>query len=202
MKTLIYIRVSSEGQNTARQVEALTDWAIKTGSTETETVIDKISGSIPAMQRGLKNALNGFERVVVQDLDRLGRDTIDILTTIKKFTEKGINLTVTSLGMDTLQPDGKENAAFKVILSVMATLAELERGKIRERQAQGIAIAKKQGKYKTVGRKEGSVETKEQTLSKYKHVVKALKDGLSLRKTAKLCDVSVNTVQKVKEALQ
>jgi len=200
--TLLYIRVSSEGQNTARQEQELKAWAKKTGSKKTKTIIEKISGSVAAKDRGLNEAfkIEGLKRVIVQDVDRLGRDTIDILQTIKAFTASNINLTVTALGMDTLLPNGKVNESFKLILSVMATLAEMERTKIRERQTQGIAIAKANGKYK--GRKKGTHKTDDEILSKYKNVVRQLNDGQSIRNAAKICNVAINTVQKVKRTMK
>jgi DNA invertase Pin-like site-specific DNA recombinase len=200
--TLLYIRVSTDEQNTARQEKELKAWALRTGSKNTKTIIEKISGSVPAAERKLNRAfsMDGLKRVVVQDVDRLGRDTIDILQTIKKFTQKGINLTVTALSSDTLTPTGAENPAFKLILSVMATIAEMERTKIKERQRQGIEIRKLQGGYK--GRKIGTVDSPQKIINKHQKVVKEIKAGLSVRKVAKLCDVSPNTVQRVKRALK
>jgi DNA invertase Pin-like site-specific DNA recombinase len=199
--TILYIRVSSEEQNTARQEKDLKDWATKTGSTNTKTIIEKISGSVAAKDRRLNEVflMQGIKRVVVQDIDRLGRDTIDILQTIKSFTSSNINLTVTALGMDTLLPNGKENQSFKIVLSVMATLSELERMKIKERQMQGIAIAKAEGKYK--GRQKGTVKTPIQILAKHKNVVRQLRANQSIRNIAKICKVSPTTVQTVKKAM-
>lgn len=196
--TVLYIRVSSESQNTERQEHELKEWSLKTGSKNITTIIEKISGATSTKDRRFNEVFNmeNVGRVVVHDIDRLGRDTIDILQTIKSLTAKGINLTVTGLGMDTILPNGKENDAFKIVLSVMATLAEMERKKIKERQKQGIARAKKKGKYK--GRKVGTTESKDVVLAKYKNVVKELNNNTSIRRTAKLCDVSINTVQKVK----
>lgn len=196
--TVLYIRVSSESQNLDRQIHTLTEWAKKTGSNNIEVITEKISGATSTKDRRFNEIFNmeNVGRVVVQDVDRLGRDTIDILQTIKRLTAKNINLTVTGLGMDTLLPNGKENEAFKIVLSVMSTLAEMERKKIKERQKQGIERAKKKGKYK--GRKVGTTESKDIFLAKYKNVVKELKNNTSIRRTAKLCDVSINTVQKVK----
>lgn len=127
--------------------------------------------------------------------------TIDILQTIKKLTDKNINVTVTALGMDTLLPNGKVNESFKIVLSVMATLAEMERTKLKERQRQGIELAKKKGKYK--GRTVGATKSTDKLLSENKAVVKELKKEtpLSLRKIAAIGNCSVNTVQKVKRAL-
>lgn len=203
MKTVLYIRVSSESQNIERQEQALKEWAIKTGSKETITIIEKVSGSISATKRAFNQIfkMSDVQRVIIQNIDRLGRDTIDILQTINQLTQKGINLTVTALGIDSILPNGKENESFKVILAVMATLAELERKKIKARQKQGIAIAKRKGKYK--GRKKGTTKPIEQLLAENKKVVKELKQEkpLSLRKIAAISGRSVNTVQKVKRAL-
>jgi len=200
--TVLYIRVSSESQNTDRQEQALKDWALKTGSENTYTIIEKVSGSVPAQDRRLNEVFEmpGVKRLVVKDVDRLGRDTIDILQTIKKLKRHNINVTITNLGLDTLLPNGKENESMKLVLSVMATLAEMERQKIRERQKEGIAIAKKKGKY--TGRKKGTTEDTETFLAKYKHVQRKVRKGLSLREIASACDVSVNTVRKVKGALE
>ena len=201
--TVLYIRVSSEGQNIDRQESALKDWAIKTGSTNTQTIIEKISGSVSSTQRQFNRIfkMDGVKRVVVQDIDRLGRDTIDILQTIKKLTANNINVTVTALGMDTLLPNGKVNESFKIVLSVMATLAEMERTKIKERQRQGIKLAKKKGKYK--GRPAGATKSVDKFLAENKTVVKELKKEkpLSLRKIAAIGNCSLNTVQKVKRAI-
>jgi DNA invertase Pin-like site-specific DNA recombinase len=196
--TVLYIRVSSESQNTERQILELESWAKKTGSVNTKTIIEKISGSVSTKDRRFNEVFNdaNINRVVVHDIDRLGRDTIDILQTIKRLTDAGINLTVTSLGMDTILPNGKVNESFKIVLSVMATLAEMERTKLKERQRQGIAIAKKDGKYK--GRAKGAIKSDEVFLNENKAVIKQLKNNVSIRNTAKICKVSVGTVQKVK----
>lgn len=81
----------------------------------------------------------------------------------------------------------------------MANIAEMERESLLERQREGIAIAKAKGAYK--GRVKGSVESDKEVLRRYKNVVKQLKNGQSLRATAKLTDVSLGTVQKVKRLI-
>ncbi|MBR9853886.1 MAG: recombinase family protein [Algicola sp.] len=75
----------------------------------------------------------------------------------------------------------------------------MERETLLERQREGIAIAKAKGVYK--GRLRGSSEPKDVFLSKYSNVQKRLKEGHSMRNTAKLCDVSLGTVQKVKRLI-
>lgn len=127
----------------------------------------------------------------------MGRNLFDILSTLEVFNEKNITLKVDNLGIESLV-NGKPNSAFKLIISVMANIAEMKQTML-ERQREGIKIAIAKGIYK--GRVKGSKETDQQVLDKYKNVVKYLKQGQSLRNTAKLCNVSLGTVQKVKGIL-
>ncbi|WP_146106072.1 recombinase family protein [Apibacter adventoris] len=135
--------------------------------------------------------------ISVHSIDRLGRNLFDILSTLEVFNEKNITLKVDNLGIESLV-NGKPNSAFKLIISVMANIAEMKQTML-ERQREGIKIAIAKGIYK--GRVKGSKETDQHVLDKYKNVVKYLKQGQSLRNTAKLCNVSLGTVQKVKGIL-
>lgn len=189
-----YIRVSTSGQNTARQEEKQFK--------EEKIYIDVVSGSIPFSERIKGNELfndiknNYINYVSVSSIDRLGRNLYDILTTLEFFNKHGVTLKVDNLGIESLI-DGEENSAFKLIVTVMANIAEQTRNSILIAQKEGIAIAKaKQTVYK--GRVKGSVETDDVFLSKYKDVIKNLKKGNSIRDTAKICNTSIGTVQKVK----
>lgn len=189
-----YIRVSTGNQKTARQ---------EAKATKNEKLfIDIVSGSIPFSEREEgKKLLQEIEEgninyVSVSSIDRLGRNLYDILTTLETLKEKKVILKVDNLGIESLV-NGKENQAFKLIISVMANIAEMERETILERQREGIALAKAKGLYK--GREKGSVESDEEFLAKYKEVIKSLRKGNSLRDTAKICCVSLGTVQKVKK---
>ncbi|WP_275140969.1 hypothetical protein [Elizabethkingia meningoseptica] len=117
----------------------------------------------------------------------------------KLTTKNEVTLKVDNLGIESLV-NNKPNSAFKLIISVMANIAEMERDTMLERQKVGIKIAIAKGVYK--GRVKGSKESDEQVLVKYKEVVKYLKRGQSLRDIAKLCNVSLGTVQKVKKILE
>lgn len=188
-----YIRVSTGNQKSARQEAKATK--------DEKIFIDVVSGSVPFSEREEgKNLLLEIEEgkinfVSVSSIDRLGRNLYDILTTLETLKEKKVILKVDNLGIESLV-NGKENQAFKLIISVMANIAEMERETILERQREGIALAKAKGLYK--GREKGSVESDAEFLAKYKEVIKSLKKGNSLRDTAKICKVSLGTVQKVK----
>ncbi|WP_337084889.1 recombinase family protein [Elizabethkingia anophelis] len=191
-----YIRVSTGNQNTERQ--------LKKNHPNEKLYIDIVSGAIPFKERGQGNKLiqdieaDSIKYISVHSIDRLGRNLFDILATLELLNEKKVTLKVDNLGIESLV-NNKPNSAFKLIISVMANIAEMERETMLERQKEGIKIAIAKGVYK--GRVKGSKESDEQVLSKYKEVVKYLKRGQSLRDIAKLCNVSLGTVQKVKRIL-
>ncbi|WP_417260819.1 recombinase family protein [Celeribacter sp.] len=188
-----YIRISTPNQNFERQL-------LKKHSEEV-LFIDKISGSISFKDRLEGNNLmdkvskGEINQITVKAVDRLGRNILDILTTIEFFEINLCNLKVENLGINSLI-DGKPNPAFKMIVSVLANVAEMERNSILERQREGIKIAKAKGIYK--GRKRGTILSDKDFLFKYKNVVKDLKSGISIRKTALIHNISATTVQKVK----
>lgn len=188
-----YVRVSTPSQNTERQ--------LKEKHPNEYLYIDICSGATPFKERpkGLKlledTKAKKINYISVAAVDRLGRNTLDVLNTLQFFEDNKTVIKIDNLGVESLIKN-KPNPTFKIITSVMATLADLERQNIRERTLQGVAIAKAKGKYK--GRVRGSKEDKKEFLAKYPHIIKELKTGLSLRKTAKLHGVSLGTVQKVK----
>jgi DNA invertase Pin-like site-specific DNA recombinase len=192
----IYIRVSTVEQNEERQ----TVKGIK-------TFIDKISGSIafskrPKAKKLLVEVEKGFiNEVQVHSIDRLGRNTLDILQTIEYLTIKKVNVISNKEGLQTLI-DGKVNPVAKMMIGILGTLAEFELSRIKERQAEGILNAKKKGVY--IGRTIGTTESDEVFLNKAKSQIisKHLKNGESLRRTALLSKSSVNTVKKVKELIK
>ena len=188
-----YIRVSTEGQNTDRQV----DNTIK-------TYVDVCSGSKEFSKRVFGSMLmykDDVTEIVVHSIDRLGRNTIDIMQTIQFFTNKGINIISEKEGLQTLI-DGKENPVAKMMIGILGTLAEFELTRIKERQAEGIAKAKTKGTY--AGRQAGSMESTETFANKKstQAILKYLRQGYSISKTAKLSSTSTGTVKKVKKMIR
>ena len=136
-----YIRVSSKEQNEARQLKALGKYTIDLFFSE------KISGADlerPAL-KDLISVLKSGDTVYIADFSRLARSTYDLLTLIKLFEKNGINLFSDKEKLDMSTPQGK------LIVTILSAVNEFEREITKERQAEGIAIAKAQGKYK--GRK-------------------------------------------------
>jgi DNA invertase Pin-like site-specific DNA recombinase len=196
MSKVHYIRVSTVEQNTNRQKENIIMGA--------QVFEDKISGSVEFSKRPKgKELLAAIEKgliteVNVHSIDRLGRSNLDILQTIQYMTSKGVNVVSNKEGLQTII-DGKENMTAKLMIGILSTLAEFELSRLKERQAEGIEAAKNKGSYKSNGRTVGSNESIEDFMKKAttKKIVRYLKEGNSLRRTAKLSECSLGTVQKV-----
>jgi DNA invertase Pin-like site-specific DNA recombinase len=188
-----YIRVSSIGQNTDRQDDF-----------NGKTYPDECSGSIAFKDRPRAKELlanKDITEVLVHSIDRLGRNTIDIMQTIQDFTSRGVNVISEKEGLQTIV-DGKENPVAKMMIGILGTLAEFELTRIKERQAEGIAKAKQKGSY--AGRLTGSTESTETFANKKstKEVLKYLRQGYSISKAAKLSSTSTGTVKKVKKKIR
>jgi DNA invertase Pin-like site-specific DNA recombinase len=191
-----YNRISTANQNLERQLAK---------QNKDEVLYnDVVSGSVAFSERTKGKQLvadieaNKVNYVVVSSIDRLGRNLYDIINTLEYFNSKGVTLRVDNLGLESIVL-GKVNPTFNLIISVMANVAEMERQTLLERQQEGIAIAKAKGVYK--GRLKGTTETDGEVMAKYKDVVKFLKMGKSLRDVKSRCNVSLATVQKVKQVL-
>lgn len=190
-----YIRVSTLEQNTDRQ---------KANIPEGEKVYeDKCSGAIPFSERENGRIIleqankNLIDTLFVHSIDRLGRSTLDILNTIQVLTQLGVNVVSQKEGISTIV-DGKENPVAKMLISVLATLSEFERNNIKERQKEGIAVARERGVYKANGGNK-KVESVNEFLNKRKSkvIAKYLNEGNSIRRTALLSKSSIGLVQKV-----
>lgn len=173
------------------------------------TIFDKgVSGKIPFSERegGIKltNLVNEgvVKEVVVEELSRLGRNTIDTLTTLKSFEEKGINVVVRGMGNLQSMIDGKKNPIWNLITSVMSSLYELERENILERTEMGRKMYVMNGG--KLGRKVGSVENRKEFLQKdkTKKIVSLLEKGKSVRDISSRLGVSTKTIVKVRKYVE
>ena len=133
-----YVRVSTVEQNEARQIEALKKHGIEKWFTE------KISGknmNRPELQKMLDFVRSG-DTVYIHDLSRLARSTADLLKIVDQLQEKQVHLVSNKENIDTSTATGK------LMLTMIGAINEFERTNLKERQAEGIAVAKAQGKYK------------------------------------------------------
>ena len=191
-----YNRISTANQNLERQIAKQNPDEILFN--------DVVSGSVAFAEREKGKELirqieaGAINFVSVSSIDRLGRSLHNIINTLEYFNNKGVVLRVDNLGLESIVL-GKVNPTFNLIISVMANVAQMERETLLERQREGIAIAKAKGVYN--GRVKGSTESDTEVLAKYRDVVKFLKMGKSLRDVKSRCNVSLGTVQKVKQIL-
>ena len=194
---ILYCRVSTLDQKTDRQKVNETDFKL--------VVEDKCSGAIPFFERPggieIKKLVDkaAVTSLGVWQIDRLGRDLRDIINTIHYFVEKKIPINFISQGLTTLDNNGKENPISKMMISILGIVGEMERVQSKERQLEGIKIAKLKGSY--TGRKKGSKESTLDFLSKEKNkkAVDYLKKGYKVTEVSKLTDLNINTVSKIKK---
>ncbi|MCC3734705.1 recombinase family protein [Rouxiella badensis] len=177
-----YVRVSTKEQNTARQETALKPLC-------DELVIDKVSGKNadrPQLQALLQRVRSG-DSVVVKSVDRLARNTKDLLTLLDALMDKGVAVQFidNNLTFDAGDPTSR------FMITMLGAVGELERSFIRQRQTEGIAIAKEEGKFK------GRSKNKELRAE----VRKQLERGLSNDEVAKLAGCGVATVYRIKREL-
>ena len=133
-----YVRVSTAEQNAARQEVLMCELEVE------KVFVDRASGkdtNRPELNRMLAFARQG-DTIVVESISRFARNTKDLLELMEKLTAKGIGFISKKEAIDTGTPTGK------FMLTVFAAVAELEREYILQRQREGIALAKQEGKYK------------------------------------------------------
>lgn len=134
-----YARVSSTGQNEAAQVALLSQHGAE------EMFIEKVSGTTREGREKLAEAIHFVRRgdvLMVTRLDRLARSVIDLHAISKELDAKGVDLIVTEQSIDTTTPTGR------LMFNMLAAIAEFETDLRKERQLEGIAKAKEEGRYK------------------------------------------------------
>ena len=194
-----YLRVSTLEQNSARQMEEIPE--------DCKVFEDKISGSIPFAERNEgRNIVNLIKQrqintIYVHSIDRLGRNSLDILQTIQFFNEYEVNLISKKEGLQTFI-DGKPNAIASLMIGILSTLSEFELTRIKERQREGISSAKERGAYASNGGTKRA-ESFDEFMNKEssKKILKYLKQGLSVRSCAKMSECSISLVMKVRGLL-
>ena len=206
MKVAIFARVSTtDRQTTTRQVNDLRDLCANQSWTVAHVITEHGSGAKTNDAReGVQQLFDlatrrAVQKVVITEISRIGRNVSESVQIIDRLTAAGVSLYIQNIGMETLLADGRPNFMFKPILLTLVGFAEMERELLRERIRSGLDTARRNGK--KLGRPEGKTETTADILAKYPKVVKELRAGTSVRKAAKICDVSANTVQKVSQAV-
>ena len=145
---VFYIRCSTEEQNEARQIESSKEVGAEI------LFIDKASGKNRdrAYLKEMIDYVREGDTVYCSDISRIARNTKDLLNIVEELNNKGVYFVSLKENIDTSTPQGK------FMLTVFGAMAELERENILQRQKEGIALAKKEGKYK--GRKRIEIDEK------------------------------------------
>lgn len=187
-----YVRVSTKEQNIDRQIQAIKKYV----QDERDIFIDKQSGKDFNRENYqlLKKILRAGDTLVIKELDRLGRNMKELKQEWNYFLSSNINIKV--LDMPILDTDNKTDLEKRliadIVLSLLSYLAEKERLKIRQRQSEGIAIAKQKGVYK--GRKPKELKDFTQIYTRWQN------REITALKACKLLNISSPTFyRKVKE---
>jgi DNA invertase Pin-like site-specific DNA recombinase len=165
MNAAIYARVSTADQHNAIQVRELTEYVQRRGWELAGVYQDQISGakaSRPGLDKLMTDARQRrFDVVLVWKLDRFGRSLVHCVSGIQELASLGVRFIATSQGLDT----DESNPASKLLLHILAAVAQFERELIRERTLAGIRVAQANGKHlgrpKRVFRRDEVVQLRE-----------------------------------------
>jgi len=201
----ITVRVSTNRQETDRQVSDLKEVAAKRGLEIVEICKEVISGRSDAEDRmGLQRAIELAEageigHVLTAEVSRLARKNSVSHKFLEDLTKLGVNLYWHSQGMDTLLANGKLSPAASIMFAIMAEKSRADLDELSDRIKSGLAEAKRKGR--TLGRPKGIKINEGDFLSNHKDIVKRLREGLSVRVTAAVTAKAPSTVQKVRRLI-
>ena len=196
----IFARVSTSIQDYDRQVNELTALAQRNGWSVEAVFSEKISGAKKNSERKELNRMVDYvqthhiSKVCVLSLDRLGRDTLQVLEVIEQFNRLGISLYIQNYGIETLTDNGEVNPMSQFLITILAEVARMERKTIRERVESGYKNYRANGG--KVGRKEGYRKSEADMREQYAEEIRLLRKGISLRNISKITGVSINTIRK------
>ena len=205
MKTIIYGRVSTQIQDFNRQIDELKNYAATQSWSIDAIFAEKISGAKKNEERQELSKMldyinnNQVDKVLVWELSRLGRNTLEVLKSIDVLNSMGVSLFIKNYGIETLDAEGKPNVMALFLVTILAEVARMERSTIKERMNSGYKKYRADGG--KVGRKHGYKKNNDMLHEEYADVFRLLKKGLSLRNIAKLTNHSINTIVKCKSIL-
>lgn len=203
-RVCIYSRVSSSNgtQDYQRQINDLTAFASQNNCEVVKVFAEMVSGAKKNSERPALMELidfvntNAIDKVLVTELSRLGRDTLQTLQTIELLNQNKISLYIQNYNIETLTAAKEINPMSQFLITILAEVARMERKTIRERVESGYKNHLANGG--SVGRKVGYKKDNESMKAQYTEDIKLLKKGYSLRNITKITGTSVNTLRKVK----
>ena len=198
---VLYTRVSTVEQNPDRQLQDTKQYDY--------ILTDYCSGSIPLYERPKGSEVkkmidNGtLTRLVIHDVTRIGRNTLDVLSIWSDLTQRGIVIECKNPNIRNINDDGKVDKFSELMLSILSTMSQFEKSLIRERQLEGIKVRKEKGLYG--GRRIGTVDSVQSFLKKKRSqdILNYLSKGTySYGEISKILSVSTTTITKVKKMSQ
>ena len=202
MKVVLFARVSTNIQDYDRQINELTGLAKRNGWNIAASFAEKVSGAKKNTERTELVRMvefveaNNVDKIVVTELSRLGRDTLQVLEVIELFNQKKISLYIQNYSIETLTEDGKVNPMSQFLITILAEAARMERKTIKERMDSGYQNFRANGGL--VGRKQGYRKSDEAMKEEYAEEIRLIRKGYSLRNVSKLTHTSVNTLRKLR----
>lgn len=199
-KVVIFARVSTSIQDYERQVNELTAVANCNNWNVAATFCEKVSGAKKNAERKELSKMidyvrtNNINMVLVTELSRLGRDTLQVLEVIEQFNKLGISLFIQNYHIETLNDNGTINTMSQFLITILAEVARMERKTIRERVESGYKNYRANGG--KVGRKEGYRKSDIDMREQYAEEIRLLRKGISLRNISKITGTSINTIRK------
>ena len=194
---VLYSRISSDdgSQNDERQLQNTNQFDY--------VLSDRCSGTIPLWERPKGSQIKKLidegklKELHIHSIDRLGRNTIDVLTVWKELSELKIRVVCRNPNFQNLNEKGETDMFSELMISILSTMGDFERKMIKERQLEGIKIRKEKGLYK--GRQIGTKDSSKKFLQKPKSIsiLKDIDNGYGIREISKMRDCSFNTIYKV-----
>lgn len=205
MRAVIYARVSSvsDRQNTERQVKDLMEYASYQKFDVVRVFEEKISGAKKNSDRAvLQEAIEycisqKIDILLCSELSRIGRSSFEVLETVKRLIDNKVNLYLQKEKMTLLDDNGKPSIFAPIMIATLSCAAQLERENIQFRLNSGRRLYVEHGG--RLGRKVGSIKTKEQKEQEYKDVLTYLRKGYKVKDTAKLTNKSEKTVSRLRK---
>lgn len=200
----IYARVSStnDRQNTERQVIDLKAYADRNSLNLVRVYEEHISGAKKNAERPVLTDCidyckeNHVGTLLVSELSRLGRNTFEVLATVRDLVDCHINVFFQKEQMHLLDANGKPSLFTPILIATLSTCAEMERENIQYRLNSGRRVyIEKGGK---LGRRKGSTKSREKKEEEYKDVLAYLRKNYKIADVAKLTGTSTSTVQRLK----
>lgn len=205
MKAIIYARVSSvsDRQNTERQVKDLMEYASYQKFDVVRVFEEKISGAKKNSDRAiLQEAIeycisNKIDILLCSELSRIGRSSFEVLETVKRLIDNKVNLYLQKEKMTLLDDNSKPSIFAPIMIATLSCAASLERENIQFRLNSGRRLYVEHGG--RLGRKVGSVKTREQKGQEYKDVLNYLRKGYKIKDIAALTHNSEKTVSRLRK---